>query len=443
MTTATPGSELLGALLILTATVRELQSDVQQPLPQAPLAQLQEVAKALDHAKTPRPRRCPQRYRRQWQQVLAGERKSLDPAAVPYLCWEPVIATDLRFHRYLDRQRLILGVPALQGLVHSCHARWSQALAAGSVARAVQRQLARYQGMHRLLQRWAGAAAMLMTPQGPQAFADELLGHLRPVAEHCTMWGVDEWSPYVVETVRQALRRCRERMAQHGPLRQFLFAELLTWSGWPLEDFQTEVAATILHPASAAMREALLAFVLREPRLGDPRLPSSVQNWQDMPEESCRRVTEWLSQADIMLFFDLLVPHSAAPHVCKAFWLRYVPHLLRSRPLLSRGETARLQPQMTRRREHSQSCGRLDGTTSALLLDFGALLIIEFSQPGLPCYIYERGTMERVVADFWTPQAFTLRQLQQDQLCLASLTHREGWQDDMAEILEHYGILAR
>jgi hypothetical protein len=51
--------------------------------------------------------------------------------------------------------------------------------------------------------------------------------------------------------------------------------------------------------------------------------------------------------------------------------------------------------------------------------------------------------IERVVADFWTTQAFTLRQLQQEQICLASLVHRDGWPEDMAEILEHYGILAR
>jgi hypothetical protein len=232
-------------------------------------------------------------------------------------------------------------------------------------------------------------------------------------------------------------------MGQRGQWGQFLLAELLSWNGWPLEDFQAEVASTILHSGNASMRESLTSFVLREPRLGDPRLPHAVQNWQDMPEGARHRMTEWLSHADIALFFDYLAPRGAMPQACKTFWLSLVPHVLQSRPLLSRGEAARLHSQISRRQEHGQHFGRVDGTTNALLLDFGAILIVEFSQPGLACYIYERERVERVIADFWTTQVFTLRQLQQDQFCLASLSHRDDWQADMTEILEHYGILTR
>ena len=132
------------------------------------------------------------------------------------------------------------------------------------------------------------------------------------MTEHCAIWGVDARSPYVLEATRQVLRRCREHMGQSGPLSQFLLSALLAWNGWPWEDFRAEVGATILLPASASIRESLLTFVLREPRLGDPRLEPHVQNWQEMPEDARRRMTQWLSEADLALFFDLLAPRRAA-----------------------------------------------------------------------------------------------------------------------------------
>lgn len=107
-----PRSDLLGALLVLTATARELRHDARQSLPTARLEHLQETVNALSPAKATGPLRCPEAYVQQWQQFLAGSCDRLEPVAIPYLCRQPKIATDARFQRYLDRVGVRLGARA-------------------------------------------------------------------------------------------------------------------------------------------------------------------------------------------------------------------------------------------------------------------------------------------------------------------------------------------
>jgi hypothetical protein len=61
-----PGSELSGALLVLTATARELRHDTRQSLPTARLKRPQETVNALSKAKATRPLRCPEACVQQW-----------------------------------------------------------------------------------------------------------------------------------------------------------------------------------------------------------------------------------------------------------------------------------------------------------------------------------------------------------------------------------------
>jgi hypothetical protein len=434
------GSELLGALLVLTASARELRHEARQSLPAAGLERLQESVNALNQAKAARPLRCPDAYIQQWQQVLAGSRDRLEPVAIPYLCWQPEIATDARFHRYLDRLRVPLRARALQGLVRSCHARWSAELAASSAVKAVRRRLERYEGANRLLCQWKSALTMILGPQGPYEVAVEMLAHLSPLTAFCQAWGVDEQSPYLLEVVRQAMEMCRAQIGRTATVRQYLLSELLAWNGWRLEDFKAESGALMLHPSALHMREALMHFVLHDHRLGDPRLPRHAENWDGIPAQACRRLLEWLAQADLIFFFDHVLGPRADPHGRKAFWLKYVPRLLRSRPLLQRDDAARLRGALAERGELSSHLGRIGGSTSAFLLDFGPLLVIEFSPPEDSCYVYERRVIDQVVPEFWMRQSFHVTQLKQSSICFDCIVYDQSWQEQLIEILDYFGI---
>jgi hypothetical protein len=435
-----PGSELLGALLMLTATARELRHDARQSLPATRLERLQETVDALNQPKAARALRCPDAYVQQWQQFLAGSRERLDPIAIPYLCWQPEIATDGRFQRYLDRAGVKVGARALQGLVRSCHARWSAELAVSSAVKAVRRRLERYEGANRLLCQWKTALPMILGSQGPDEFAVAMLEHLSPLTAFCQAWGVEEQSPYLLEVVRQAIQICRSQIGRTATARQYLLAELLAWNGWRLEDFRAEIGTLMLHPSALHLREPLMRLALQDHRLGDPRLPRHAENWSGVPAQAYRHLVEWLAQADIVFFFDHVVGQRADPHGRKAFWLSYVPCALRSRPLLHRDDTARLRGALAELGELSSHYGRIGGSTTALLLDFGPLLVIEFSPPEDACYIYEKRVIDHVVPEFWTRQSFSVTQLKQTSICFDCIVYDQSWQEQLTEILDYFGM---
>src|SRR5262249_35777606 len=155
----------------------------------------------------------------------------------------------------------------------------------------------------------------------------------------------------------------------------YLFAELLSWNGWPANLFKLEVSQTILHPAtiqSTDVQECVRRFVLDDVRLGDPRRANENRlNWVGISEAE-RRVIEWLSQLDIIFFFESVLPKGEDPQGRKEFWLQYVPAIKKSRPLLCRVDKERLQRDLKEKGLKLTYFGSMDewSTASAFLLDF-------------------------------------------------------------------------
>jgi hypothetical protein len=266
-----------------------------------------------------------------------------------------------------------------------------------------------------------------------------MLKSFQTIKACCEEWVVDEQTPYVLEAVHQAAQRCREKTRHSATLVQYLVENILPWSQWPLQDFKNEVGATILCLAASEISESLTSFVLRDRRLGDPRLPRNTRNWIGIPEAARLCFIQWLSKTDIVFFFEHVLPDKADRHGRKTFWLRYVPRLRMSRPLLYKPDEARLQIVMKQIEEQVGHFGRVRGQTSAFLLDFGSLLVVEFSRVGA-AYVYEKSVANDVVPDFWVSRPFSENQLKQSQLRLERVVHRPGWQGEMAGILARYGL---
>jgi hypothetical protein len=302
MTTDEPGSQLRGALLVLTAVARELRRDARQPLPPAPFAALQGTVGSLTRRRAASPLPCPEPFRQVWLSFATDRRQQIEAHVLRHLCWDVEAATDARFHDYLDRQRIVLGSRSLQGLVRACHHGWSEELAEGAAVRAVWRRVGSYAGPNPLLLRWKSALSMLLAPQGPREFGKAMLERLAPVKVWCQSWGLDEQSPFVQDSVRHAAQVCRDQIERSGPSApcvQYLLTEVLPWSGWRLLDFQAECAALILHTWAASLWKPVTHLILHDSRLGDPRLPGNDERWVGMPEATCQRVIQWLSRAAI------------------------------------------------------------------------------------------------------------------------------------------------
>src|SRR5215469_16093971 len=135
MSSAEPGLALLEALRVLQISARELETETKRPFQSTAesFRKLSKLIEKLGQARQARPARCPLEFVKQWEEVLSGSRESLDHRAVRYLCWNPNVATDRSFQYFLDRSHAILNPRSLQGLVASCHSRWSDQFAKSQV----------------------------------------------------------------------------------------------------------------------------------------------------------------------------------------------------------------------------------------------------------------------------------------------------------------------
>src|ERR1700752_4543573 len=122
--------------------------------PKEMLVPLRDQISKLNQTRAYRPIHAPAESIENWKRYLIKRESDLHPRTVKYLCWEPDIATDIRFHNYLDQKQYRLRPQYLQGLVRACHLRWSSRFVDGPVIKRVTDRLLDYDGPNRLIQRW-------------------------------------------------------------------------------------------------------------------------------------------------------------------------------------------------------------------------------------------------------------------------------------------------
>lgn len=437
-------------LRMLRATIRSLELSLRAPGSAARFPKLTEAATKLD---TPQRSRAPvgiEEYARQWHDYLDGKREAPALRAVKALCWHPEVATDKAFQDYLDHDHISLTSRALEGMVHSCHARWSPGFATGEVIRRVRARLAGYSGPGRLMGRWKAAEEMLLGKAGPSLFAAEILKDPQPVREFCERWSLYEDCPYVQAGVARAAEICRKEMDRVPGCRDYLVSDLLAWQHWPPDRFKEEVSKTVLHPAAEYqdVQACLRKFVVGKQTLGDPRLPNNHANWAGIRDAE-HAVIKWFSQFDILFFFDHVLPNGSDPHGRKEFWLRYVSKVRRSRTLLSWADRSRLGQSVSREALRATTFGKMADfeSTSSFLLDFGKVVVVEFSAVNNACYIYPDQDFKQIMPHFWTPRGLKASDLKNKDISLTRQraaiwngVHRPGWPGDATQLLAAYGI---
>ncbi len=443
------GYEIQRALQRLQLAIRGVESAC-KPEPSPPrLPRLEAAVAELGKPQVPHSPDNMEKYFGQWKDYLDGRLDSLSLRAIRNLCWEPRIATDLKFQCYLDRNHIVLKSKALVGLIRSCHAVWNDHLVESGLLKKVRLRLSQYSGPNRLLGIWKEAEEMIIGDHAPQKAVSELLTATHEVALFCKKWGIAEDSRYVQLAVAHATRVCRDKMDRDPNLREYLLAKLLAWQQWEPKRFREEVSKTILAGAAdrQEVRDALREFVAQDHRLGDPRLEHNRMNWAGIREAEAK-VIEWFSQFDIVFFFEHVLPGGNDPHGRKEFWLRYVRRVRRSRPLLSWEDRTRLDPIVGRQALQSIAFGSMADweSTSSFLLDFGKIIVIEFSAVGNACYIYTDQDFNEIMPDFWSQQKFEVRKLKistsitKQPVSFWDGVHRAGWQGKAGHLLASYGI---
>jgi hypothetical protein len=128
----------------------------------------------------------------------------------------------------------------------------------------------------------------------------------------------------------------------------------------------------------------------------------------------------------------------------KRYWVKLANQIKRSRVVLNRADIEWLLPTLSRQRERIPSYGQLieSGTSSAFILDFGSVTIVEFNEVGF-AYIYPRRVAHGLFEDLYKPR-WSKAELRHPQLVQSRsaerIRHISGWQDMMTSELEKYGL---
>jgi hypothetical protein len=295
-----------------------------------------------------------------------------------------------------------------------------------------------------LARRWKEEGAILLGPDGPSSLGRLILRENGSVSEVALKWGLGEDTPYFWEAVSAWAIPWALRGGAAGLDR--LVHVLLPWaSRQPYSQLWKEAIGKVILEERFSQeghdQDRLKAFVLSAEGLGDPRLPLNRARWNGVPDSARFRVLQWLTKADLGLFFETLLPRGKDPHNRKPFWLRYLDSVISSRPLLTRSDLGRVTEAFRGKEDELQHVGRVDQTLpcSAFILLFRDVLIVEFTTQGC-AYFYTGEKRRQIESIMWEGRWFSNWELKSTQKADINIPHSRRWEEKMESALANYGI---
>jgi len=301
--------------------------------------------------------------------------------------------------------------------------------------------LTTYSKNNALIDKWKQNLGFILNQEGPTRFAAEILSRSTTWEKVAEEWGLEPDTEFGNQVLMQAVTRS---LRGHGgdSLRNEVIRLVLPSKHWKPGSFKASVQQVTIACSSSSQdkSDALKDFILKDSRLLDPRLPANGPNWLGISESARDIVIQWLSAEDIQLFFDHVLTTRNDPHGRKPFWLRYKGRVKRSRPLLSTLDETRWQANAVSRGK--RNFGRMDYfcNTSAFLLDFGRVIVVEFSQVNNAVYVYEHRDVPDLNDSFWSQARFSMTTLKQKDRYIERMSHIPLWQNKMRTLLAQFGI---
>lgn len=426
------------------AELERLSSGLHQDAPPAIpsdriIGRLRATVARLSQPKKARLVRCPQNYIEMWNTIGAARASELPSRAIRYLSWETDIAIRPAFQTVaLTPERI--SARSLQGLVRSVHRRWDSTMNTSSVGNLTV-ALTTYPRKNALIDKWKQNLGYVLNKEGPTRFATDVLSKNTDWGKVSEEWGLEPDTEFGNEVLTQCVALSltgRNNDAFQNATIRFV----LPSKHWRSKSFKNSMHQMILACShfSPQQADSLKDFILNDPRLLDPRLPANGPNWLGIGDAARDIVIQWLSAEDIQLFFDHVLTTRNDPHGRKPFWLRYKGKVKRSRPLLAALDESRWLANTATKGK--RNFGRMDYfcNTSAFLLDFGRVMVVEFSQVGNAVYVYEHRDIPDLNDAFWSQARFSLSTLKQKDRCIERMTHTPHWQSKMRTLLAQFGI---
>lgn len=400
------------------------------------------VAK-LSEPKKARPAKCPPDYIALWNRVGSGGSAELTPRALRYLSWETEVAILPAFQSVaLSPERI--SARSIQGLVRSVHRRWDSVANSPSVGNLVV-ALTAYQTRNALLGKWKYGLQHVLNQEGPEYFARDILRDGFPWETCANAWALEPDTEFGNQVLGKCVAQSLSRSGGDAErLQDIVIREVLPSRHWRPSSFKTAIQQLVIACTRSSQQhsERLKTFILTDSRLLDPRLPANGTNWIGISNSARDLVIQWLSAEDIQLFFDHVLPTRDDPHGRKPFWLKYKNKVKRSRPLLDSLDESRWQANLATKGKRNFGRMEYNCNTSAFLLDFGSVIVVEFSKYGNAVFLYANRDVPDLMEDFWSDHRFAIKELKQPENCVdrKGISHNVLWQSKMRTLLAQFGI---
>lgn len=416
-------------------------------VPDIATAELPKVAKLLKHDRVHSKPPIDENLVRQWTEAVStGKTSEIPNRTIRFLSWEPEIVHSGPYINELETRSIPVGRSLSKGLAHSIMAKWhsgNTATATDFLKNAISRS-----GTTSYLEK---VAPFVLDRQGPYRIADQLtnqLGDLSTVISEFfgLMASSSEYATAVLYAVIE--RSYSKVLSANIQERSWFYNQILANVNKDalLKCLEMVVSAIDQNQDDGA-KEELKRFVLFHPNLGDPRLPGYEGNW---PRDHAvtTKVIEWLSQSDIRFFFDLFIEKKSDNQGRKQFWLKYAHRVRGSRVIVSDYDQHRFARPITAMKQKSGTSNlfatlaeRTEKST-AFMMDFGNVIVVEFSQSGHACYYYPSNSnfkfLQRAV--FWNTSSFSISDLKRKGLCPKPLRHVLGWEQNFSNELARFGL---
>lgn len=185
-----------------------------------------------------------------------------------------------------------------------------------------------------------------------------------------------------------------------------------------------------------AAKDFLKDYFINHIDYKDPR--KNLEKWLSFNEEARSVFISWLNEQDIRVFFDVFIDYD--PHGRKHFWLNYSRNVKNTQiiqaPSLS--QNIKNEEKINELKKKGYIFPKLiDAQTNAFILDFDEFTVVEFSENGNACYIYEKDKMQVLQK---TKNSFYIGELKNKNKALNVITHNKNWQYNLTNWLAHRGI---
>lgn len=378
-----------------------------------------------------------------WNEYIQSKKSALTAREIKHLCWEPRAALDDRFVDLVKKQfGSSLSRRCQIGFIYCCATSWDTF--------AGEKQLSK------VLRAYLFDESNFSFIKKVQYYLNPDDGIARFIKDKIQL------SAEISESLKSTFGLILEGTQYASAIRmeigilysEFLFSESFASRDWLyseiLKKLEKKHVVSIIAKSVVNKRSAPSELVLHEFRdflldykeLGDPRADGGMFKWKGVPESVRQKVSEWFSQEDIRVFFDVFFDEGNDTQGRKEFWIQYAYQVQRTRVLVCQNDLGK-RNRLSKNMRQSSTVGTLkDGDGSAFVMDFGSLLVVEFSRANNACYFYLPDSKASVVGNFWSP-IFRSSELKDRDVGRHFPHHHQVWQKNFIRELALLGLRPR